>query len=385
MKLRSFAIIAASFILAACQSTAYNPAKPVKVLLDDSVFPSYIHFPVETEEQVFALSDEAKAFVDEAIKQEDDQRQQIKVLVAKIFDRSDLNLLYRGNANTVASDTFQNRSANCLSMSIMTYALASYAGFDASLQDIDIPEYWTRRDGFSLLNGHVNVRVVPKEYSNIIRLTTQQTIVDFDPQESRKHFAVRRIGKTKTLAMYYNNKGADALIDGSYSKAYAYFRAAAKTAEDFDATWVNLGILYRRSGYHELAMQSYHKAIEIDPENLTAWENIAFLHFQAGDEQKGQTIMARVEKRRQNNPFYHFILGEQAFDAGNMELALGYYRSAFKLDNKRHEVLFGLSKTYYEMGDISRSVRFMKMAEKQAPNDQDAERYQGKLSKLLNT
>ena len=140
------------------------------------MFPSYIHFPVETEEQVFALSDEAKAFVDEAIKQEDDQRQQIKVLVAKIFDRSDLNLLYRGNANTVASDTFQNRSANCLSMSIMTYALASYAGFDASLQDIDIPEYWTRRDGFSLLNGHVNVRVVPKEYSNIIRLTTQQTI-----------------------------------------------------------------------------------------------------------------------------------------------------------------------------------------------------------------
>ena len=92
--------------------------------------------------------------------------------------------------------------------------------------------------------------------------------------------------------------------------------------------------------------------------------------------------MSRVERQRQDNPFYHFILGEQAFDAGEVDEALTFYRSAYRLDSSRHEVLFGLSKAYYELGDISRSVKYLELAKKRAPNPQDENRYQGKLSKL---
>jgi tetratricopeptide (TPR) repeat protein len=171
-------------------------------------------------------------------------------------------------------------------------------------------------------------------------------------------------------------------MDGSHTKAYAYFRAAANTAPDFDSPWVNLGILYRRAGYSNLAEMAYERAIEVDSENLTAWENLAFLYAQEGQDTLAQSIMHRVEKRRQDNPFYHFILGEQAFDAGNIDQALVYYRSAYRLDSSRHEVLFGLSKVYYKMGNVDRSVKFMQLAKKHSPNPQDENRYQGKLSKL---
>lgn len=382
MFLRSFVLVAASIVLSACQSTAKQSTVPTRTLLDDSAFPSHIHFSVETEQDVFALSDKAKAFVDEIVSEHKEQKAQIKALATSIFDRSDFNLLYRASANTVASETFSNRAANCLSMSIMTYALADYAGFKARMQDIEIPEYWTRRDGFSLLNGHVNVLIEPVEASNVIQFITSETVVDFDPQESRRHFPVNVINRSKTLSMFYNNKGADALIDGSYTKAYAYFRAAAKAEPNFDATWVNLGILYRRAGYPDLAKLAYERAIDVDKDNLTAWENLAFLYDQDGLHEKAKTIMNRVEKQRQDNPFYHFILGEQAFDAGEIDEALTYYRSAYRLDSSKHEVLFGLSKAYYELGDISRSVKYMELAKRRAPNPQDADRYQGKLSKL---
>lgn len=379
---RSFVLVFISLLISACQSTAQQSSVPARTLLDDSVFPTHTYFTVETEQQVFALNDAARAFVDEIVGEHKEQKSQIKALANSIFDRSDFNLLYRASANTVASETFDNRAANCLSMSIMTYALADYAGFKARMQDIEIPEYWTRRDGFSLLNGHVNVLIEPVETSNVIRFITSETVVDFDPQESRRHFPVNVINRAKTLAMFYNNKGADALIDGSFTKAYAYFRAAAKTAPKFDASWVNLGILYRRAGYSALAKLAYERAIEVDRENLTAWENLAFLYEQDGEHEQARNIMSRVERQRQDNPFYHFILGEQAFDAGEVDEALTFYRSAYRLDSSRHEVLFGLSKAYYELGDISRSVKYLELAKKRAPNPQDENRYQGKLSKL---
>lgn len=371
-----------SALLVACKSTEQHVYQDAQPLLKDSAFPGYQLFPVETKEQIFTLTPEAKAFVQRVIWPHDHPQDQIKALVSSIFDRSDFNLLYSNNANTTASETFAARSANCLSMSIMTYALAEYAGFDARFQDIQIPEYWTRRDGFSLLNGHVNVLVRPRHDHQVIRLLSADMVIDFDPQERRKHFAVVEVDKDKALAMFYNNKGADALIAESYTRAYAYFREAALIAPDFDGTWVNMGILYRRTGHTELAKASYERAIEADAENLTAWENLAFLHSVTGQAELAKSIFERVERKRQDNPFYHFILGEQTFDLGEYTQALDHYRRAYRLDSEKHEILFGLSKAYYELGDINRAERFLSMAKRRAPNPQDAERYQGKLSKL---
>lgn len=367
-----------------CSSTSEVVLDEPAPLLNDKAFPGYDLFPVETRQAVFALSPEAKAFVDRVTWVHDDPDEKIKALVDKIFDRSSFNLLYSNDANSTASQTFESRAANCLSMSIMTYALANYAGFDATFQDIQIPEYWTRRDGYSLLNGHINLKVKPGEKGGVLHFVTHEVVIDFDPQESRRHFEVVEMSEDKALAMFYNNKGADALIADSYTQAYAYFKAAALVAPDFDGTWVNLGILYRRIGHIDLAKATYQRAIEADHDNLTAWENLAYVHHLMGDDEAANSIFARVERQRQDNPFYHFILGEQALEQGELQRALGFYRAAYRLDSQKHEILFGLSKAYYALGDIDRAERFLSMAKRRAPNAQDEERYQGKLAVLQN-
>ncbi|MBT0585928.1 tetratricopeptide repeat protein [Alteromonas oceanisediminis] len=380
--IRCLSITLAVVSLLGCQSTTPASVKPAEPLLYDEGFKGFELFPVETEQEVFALTDEAKAFVDRVVWPHDNSTQRITALIDAVFDRSDFNLLYSNDANTTASETFQNRAANCLSMSIMAYSLAEHAGFKVRFRDIQIPEYWTRRDGFSLLNGHVNVLVSPPDLSQTIRLVSTDVVVDFDPQDRRKHFPVEIISKQVALAMFYNNKGADALIADSYARAYAYFREAALLAPQFDGVWVNLGILYRRSGYTDFAEKSYQRAIQIDAENYTAWENLAYLYQLNGDLERATEIAADVERKRQSNPFYHFILGEQAFDEGQLELAITYYSRAYKLDDDKHEILFGLSKTYYEMGDINRAEKYLSMAKRRAPNSSEEQRYDGKLSKL---
>ena len=160
---KTMLIVLSMFCLSGCQSTPSRHEAPERAIFDDSLFPSYQSFPLEDEDTIFALNDDAKAFVDGIFRPLENRERNINTLVSAIFDHSQMGMLYRSGANSIASTTFDNRTANCLSLSIMTYALAEYAGYDATFYSVEIPEYWTRRAGFSFLNGHVNLRVSVKE------------------------------------------------------------------------------------------------------------------------------------------------------------------------------------------------------------------------------
>ncbi|CAD5258722.1 TPR domain protein [Alteromonas sp. 38] len=365
-----------------CASTAPVVAKNPYPALHDHLFPSYASFPIETEEEVFALEEDAQLFVDEAVFESGGKTTNVKGLISSIFDHSEMGLLYRSNANSIASETFYNRSANCLSLSIMTYAMAQYAGYDATFYEVDIPEYWTRRDGFSFLNGHVNLTINVPKNPLVTNIGPSRADVDFDPQMIRTHFPRVPVTKRLVLSMFYNNKGADALIANSYTRAYSYFRAAAVLSPELQQSWVNLGVLYRMVDAFEAAEQSYRFALNIDEKNLTAWDNLSILYYHQGLFDKSAEIKARVEAQRKENPFYHFILGEQALDDGEFADALEHFQRALRLDNTRHEVLFGLAKSYYELGDINNAERYIKRAIQFAPNSQDENRYMSKLSTI---
>jgi len=84
-----------------------------KSLLYDQGFAGFERVIVESETDIFELNDEAKAFAQSAIKGVVKPKDQIQALVQHVFSRSDLNLLYRAEANTVANQTFRNRAAFC--------------------------------------------------------------------------------------------------------------------------------------------------------------------------------------------------------------------------------------------------------------------------------
>lgn len=368
--------------LMGCSTTPILVENDPYTVLHDNLFPHYSAFPVESEDAIFALNEDVKHFVDEASQGATLQEKSVKGLVSAIFDHSELGLLYRSNANSGANTTFYNRSANCLSLSIMTYAMAKHAGFDATFYEVDIPEYWTRRSGFSVLNGHINLQITHNDNSVSTSTVAQGANVDFDPQMIRSHFPRTAVSKRMVMSMFYNNKGADALIANSYTRAYSYFRAAAVLSPELQQTWVNLGILYRKADAFNEAEQSYQYALALNDDNLTAWENLSVLYNYKGEEEKAEDIIAMVASRRKSNPFYHFILGEQALEEGHLDDALTYYRRALRLDSTRHEVLYGMAKLYYQQGDISNAQLYLKRAVKFAPNTEEQNLYSSKLATI---
>ena len=372
-------------VLAACQSTDNQHVKAAPTLLNDSLFPSYALFPVESSDEIFYLDEDAQFFAERAVYEKSILQKNVKGLVKAIFDHSDHGMLYRNSANTTANTTFNNRAANCLSLSIMTYALAEHVGLNATFYEVEIPEYWTRREGYSLLNGHINLRLSLPNESPVAAVGGTWADVDFDPQMLRNYFPRNAVSKNKVIAMYYNNKGADALVANSYTRAYSYFRAAAKVAPELQQSWVNLGVLYRMVDEYEQAEMTYKHALSLNEENLTAWENLSILYTYQDRDDEALKITQMVEAKRKHNPYYHYILGEQALEAGDIALAIVHYERGLRLDNARHEILFGMAKAYHELGDVSEAQRYLERAVRYSPNEQEKQRYSSKLATIASS
>jgi len=369
------------FIISGCASNHVDTAGvTAKMLFEDSLFATERMSEVESSEEVFALSEEAKAFVDAAVENAPDQAEKIDHLVFAVFDRSHLGLEYSNQKTSTASDTFKSGLANCLSMTIMTYSMADYAGLKAQFLSVDVPEYWTRRQGFSLLNGHVNLSL-KAEYSPLsLQLNTRNTVVDFDPQETRRFFRSHPVNKQYIMALFYNNRAADAIIAEDFDLAYNYLKAAAKKSPLVDDTWVNLGVLYRLTGEYKRAEMAYQHAAGLRPQNYTIYENLAILYRLTGQLELADELGQRVAIARRDNPFYHFILAEEAKSNGDFSQALSSYQKAIRLDNTRHEFLFGIGVTLYELGDIGKAQHYLTRAAKHAPSEEDRARYASKLS-----
>jgi tetratricopeptide (TPR) repeat protein len=372
------------FFCSGCLSTDQKRALsiPTEQLLNDAAFTEFKAYSIELPSDIFALDPQAKAFVAKTIQGLDSGDEKIEALIHRIFTRADLDLVYKASANTIASETFKNGSANCLSLSIMTFAMAKEANFHSEFQIVEIPEYWTRRGNYTLLNGHINLRIKEKTNTNVTALYENIFVVDFDPSAKVSKFPTHYASKNLVLAMFYNNKGADALLNQNNDLAYAYLREALLIDENYLGAWVNLGLLYRQKGLYDLAFSAYNRAIALNQDYNTAWENLAILYQHLGDTKASSDIHARLDKKRQRNPYYHQMLAEIDRNEGSLESSILHYQKAIRLNNNQHQFYFGLATVYFDKGDFEKSEDYLMLAKRKAGKGKVADMYVNKLTAL---
>jgi tetratricopeptide (TPR) repeat protein len=341
--------------LSACQST--NNFNYKKIIVDESIyvdelFPNYQSVKIETQENIFALDDQMRLMVKEKLMTEPDIQKRSMRLLKQIFDQTKVALAYNSTANISAIEAYHSQQANCLSLTILAYALAKEANLDVDFQNVKIPEYWVRNGSYNMLTTHVNL-VITKSKSPYAQVVFGSKIltIDFDPFVNKKSFPKAIISQSEVLSMFYSNKGAQALVNKQNIKAYAYLKAATRTAPSFSPAWGNLGILYRVNGYVDLAKKSYRHAIKVNPENYTAMSNLSLLLDDKISRIELTTIRKILKGERDKNPYYFALLADEAFYEANYEQALIYYRKAIKLNNRVHEFYFGLTKVYYALNE----------------------------------
>lgn len=271
---------------------------------------------------IMALSPEIERFIDDRVRPDMPRSARVQGLMDALFGRNGLDVTY-GNAETrTAVETFESRSGNCLSFTILFVALARHVGLEAHFQEVSEILSWDRRGDVAVSNRHMFAEVEtgdgPKQ-------------VDFLPGIEKRYRLVRRIDEQRVLAHYYSNLGAEALTEDDLDLAMQMFTRALEADDTLAAAWVNMGVTRRRLGQLEKAEASYLRALELNPDEISAASNLAGLYQTTGRDRQAGPYLKQVKKHRRNNPFYHFQRGREAANRGDLRVAGRRLKKAIRL------------------------------------------------------
>lgn len=374
-------------LLGACQSLAPGKSAMTNELFVELQLNGKTKHP-ESAEQIFELPPQTKKQLHELLSSKQSIEQRTTAVLKLIFSYAQDGLLYENEATRTASETITSGKANCLSLSILTYSMAKELGMSPVFQDVQIPEYWTNVLRQTWLNGHVNIRLKQNRHTEGASgfvLLGNDLVVDFDPYSLKHKFPERVISQHRIVAMFHNNKAAVAYAHGNLAQAYRYYQAAAEADPNFAVTWSNLGILYRQQGLHELAEKSYLHSLVLDPNSTNTLANLAFLYRQLGDIEKAIPLEQKVSLKRRNNPYFHLMLGDEAYSREEYANAIIHYKKAISLDKHSHESYFGLAKSFYAVNDDNLAEHYLQKAQHHATSKDDQQRYRDKLIILIQT
>ena len=354
-----------------------------KYLYADHKFPLANNIVIESQDEIFAIDQEMKSMVNYILRKTRNEEEKAKLLLQYIFSSNHINISYDSYANVNAIDAFYGKKANCMSLTIMAYALGTEAGMSLKFQNVEVPEYWIRNGSQQLLMGHVNLLVTKKKSNKVSYYFSRNLLqIDFDPNAVKNNFRKTVISKNRMTAMFYNNKAADAMVDLNYNKAYAYLRAATLLDPSFAGAWGNLGIIYKHHNLNKLAIKTYQYSLELKPNDSNVLENISLLYTKLNRLEEAEKIKRFLHTKRSGNPHYHALLSDEANYRGNKNKAIKHLKKAITLENNHHEFYFNLAKLYYQTEQINLAQSAIKKAIKLNKNMATKMKYNKKLNFL---
>jgi len=126
--------------------------------------------------------------------------------------------------------------------------------------------------------------------------------------------------KTDKKALASRNKGQ---TDVQLQQALAYVKATP----DKSVGWANLGDIYRNKKMYSEAIQSYNRAISIEPNKAELYNLAGTAYMQMGDSSHGFTNMKKACDLDKNNEFYLYQFGQLCLKTNQKQIGKSYVDS----------------------------------------------------------
>ena len=366
-------------LLAACASVPMVPHPGH--LLDDKLFTASSERI--SAEDVFAVSDAMRRYLKVDIASLLQAKGPQQGLIEALNGKSQLQVQYDSATTRNAAQTFDERAGNCLSLVIMTAALARELGMSVHFQSVFVDETWSRSGGLYFTIGHVNL-TVGRRYRDIKSRIDDNIMItiDFNPPVENKSYHTWSINEPTVLAMYMNNRSAEALARGQINDAYWWVREAIKQDPAFLSAYNTLGVIYRRNGNSAAAEQTLNYALARDPANSQIMSNLAIVLNDAGRIAEAKTLTDKVERRQPFAPFHFHTLGTEAMQMGDFKTARDMFQRELARDPYNHEFHFALAGAFARLGDMAQSKRHLAIAQDFSTTRREHDLYAAKLERL---
>jgi len=289
---------------------------------------------------------------------------------------------YQGETYT-AEEALRRSSGNCLSLAIITTALARLVGVEADYQLVDSAPVYESHDKIVYRAQHVRTRLyAPKGdiTEGEFLLRRSGLVIDYFPSEGDR-FA-NNLSEADYHAMYYNNMAGEAIAREDYPAAYWLLRKSLELVPDNSGSVNAMAVVFRRAGDLAKAEEIYRYAIENLDDKVTLLRNYRVLLEQQGRHDEVRAINLRLARLDDPSPFDWLHAGHVAFNEGNFEEAILFYRKAAKIAPYLHESYAGMAKSYYMIGNREDAEREFHKALQYAYRSSTRSLYEAKLQAL---
>jgi tetratricopeptide (TPR) repeat protein len=360
------------------------PAPPPAVVFADERFAPPTQ-PLAAAD-IFALSDSMRDYINHGLARQTRAKGLRDGFLDALYDSHQLKLRYDSTLTRTAAQTFDERAGNCLSLVIMTAAFAKALDLPVRYQSVIADESWSRVADLYFLSGHVNLNLSPPRSVGGRMLNGQSLTVDFLPSADTQGLHSREIDESMIVAMYFNNRAAEALAEGRLDDAYWRAREAIVQSPTFYAAYNTLGVVYQRHGDLALAESLFAAVREREPSNISVASNLAGIWDSQGRSDEARALRASLNRINPPPPlvaaFAAFDLGRAAYQRGELMQARQYFVDALRGDADQAEFHFWLAVTAAGLGDLAQARAQMALAVDNANRSGDRDRYAAKLERL---
>ena len=379
---RLLAVLAVVALLGACASAPPGPPPRVPThLFEDSAFAAPTQ-PIDPA-QIFALSPAMKHYLDVELSAQLRSMGRQRGLVDALYAKAQLRLDYDTDITRNAAEAFAARSGNCLSLVVMSAALAKHLGLPIRYQALIGEESWSRSGGLSIVNGHVNIVIDKRLVDRVVGFEQETPIqLSFGTPAVGRGAALREVSESTIQAMFMNNRAAEALVQGRLDDAYAHARQAILSEPAYLAAFNTLGVIYERRGLAQAAERAYAHVLAHDGGYLAAMTNLARLLDGQGRVDEAAAWRVKLAKLEAEPPFHHFDLGRAALQAGDYRAARAHILREMRRDPDYHEFHFWLALALYGLGDYDAAGKHLTAAMNNSTTRREQSLYAAKLQAL---
>lgn len=351
-------LIGVAIILAALVGCASVRQLPVisELPWHDEAFAYDAKLVSETKDELFRLDAALVQRLQSPATQSQSAPKRLEHLLALLYGAEMKSFPYAAGHSTVAAVTWQQGRGDCLSLTVLAYAMARELKMSAQMQEVKVPLLFDRRDGVDFANEHVNLLVRESGLSVWTngRLDAKDMIVDFEPQ-----WGANREGKALSdeaiLARFYNNRGAEYLVEDQRALAYAYLKAAILVNPAYPSSYSNLAQLYQRAGWVLDAEHLLRQAVGLSRQALVPLSALHRLLLTQGREAEAMETARLLQSQRERDPYYWIGLGISHLNQGRTRQAIDALEEAQQLTSGFDEVHRHLAAAYALVGESARA------------------------------
>jgi len=337
---------------------------------------------VITPHEILALTPHQKAEFLSFFNSDEQQDVSPNFRISNYLEKWATDFSYAGDTFT-ATEAFEKRSGNCLTLAILTTALANVVGLDVYYKKVFTPPIYRRHNHVLTTSAHVKTIVLGPEAEEKklgVVYFRSRTVIDYFP--SSLNDTGEYVAFNDFISMYYQNKAAKAMAVNNSSLVYSLLSMAMYQNPLYSETLNALAVFYRQNMLHKKARDIYEFAIENNVESIHTLSNYAVLLSEVGDSATLAKIGSKLLDVEENNPYQWYDQGVKYLNQGETRRAVVLFNKSIKTGPYLSEGYMGLAKAYFLLGDIERAESKLKKAKELAFGEKERGLYAAKLDAL---